>query len=184
MSVSSQQKIQRLPGLRNSNAGTSSWRRISPALAICPSACFHKNSTLWRFTMARAADSYAEVYLGTEEAPDPIELDPRRPFRILLVGDFSGRSWRDNASPALTPHAIDRDNFDQVLDRLNIRLDLDGLSLAFRELDDFHPDRIYQHLDVFQHLDRIQIPDEPPAAPAPPPSAAAMPAGAGLLDQI
>jgi len=62
-------------------------------------------------------------------------LEPDTPFRILLLGDFSGRTssdWR--------PVEIDRDNFEDVLARLAPSFS----GMKFRELDDFHPDRIYQ----------------------------------------
>jgi type VI secretion system protein ImpC len=54
---------------------------------------------------------------------------------------------------------VDVDNFDEVLARLapTLSLDLDGeenpkLALTFKELDDFHPDALFQRLDVFQSL--------------------------------
>jgi type VI secretion system protein ImpC len=126
-----------------------------------------------------AGSSYSEVHIGEREEASPVELDPQRPFRILLAGDFSGRSWRENVARPFTPLRLDRDNFDDVLASLKVSLDLHGLHLSFRELDDFHPDRIYR-LPVFQDLDRHL-----PALPPPPAAISARAPGSGsLLDQL
>jgi type VI secretion system protein ImpC len=52
---------------------------------------------------------------------------------------------------------IDRDNFDEVMAGMGMHLRLgregdEGATLRFRELDDFHPDRIYHSLDIFREL--------------------------------
>jgi type VI secretion system protein ImpC len=78
------------------------------------------------------------------------------PFRILVLGDWSGDRVR-NAVSVRRPIEIDRDNFDEVLADLGTRLDLDQesgppLSLEFRSLDDFHPDQIFQQLPMFDRL--------------------------------
>jgi type VI secretion system protein ImpC len=134
--------------------------------------------------MPRIADSkFAEVHLGEQDEADLVELDPERPFRILLAGDFSGRAWRDNPRRHFTPQPIDRDNFDEVLEGMKVTLNLHGITLSFREFEDFHPDRIYQAAPIFQHLDQHLEQKQPheTAAPAVAPRAAA---GGSLLDQI
>ncbi len=91
--------------------------------------------------------------------------DPDRPLRMLLVGDFSGRGERSDASvKALgdrSPVRVDVDNFEAVLKRFAPRLALPTtpdkapgsvLDMAFEELDDFHPDRLYARVPVFQAL--------------------------------
>src|SRR5512133_1999629 len=119
-----------------------------------------------------------EVHLIAEESPDAIALDPDRPFRILLVGDFSGRSWRVAPPAPLVPQVLDRDNFDDVMASLHVSLDVHGMPLVFRELEDFHPDRIFQAAPVFRDLDRL-------SAEAVPAAASAAPGGGGsLLDQM
>ena len=122
-----------------------------------------------------AGSSFSEVHLGEQEEAEPIELDPERPFRILLVGDFSGRSWRANSPLQFTPQRIDRDNCDDM----KVSLNLHGLNLSFREFEDFHPDRIYQH-PVFQDLDRHLPAATPPPAAIP----ARAPSSGSLLDQL
>lgn len=90
--------------------------------------------------------------------------EPDTPFQILLMGDFSGRASRPQSADAAQlagrrPVFIDRDNFDEVMARLKVSLRLslqDGsgpeLNLRFSELDDFHPDRIYEQVEIFQSL--------------------------------
>jgi len=86
------------------------------------------------------------------------------PFRILLMGDFSGRTnrGRDQSGVALTnlrPILVDRDNFDNVLAKLAVEIHLPIFggnaplcSIQFSELDDFHPDALYRRLEVFHAL--------------------------------
>ena len=78
-------------------------------------------------------------------------IDSDTPFRILLMGDFSGRASRGLADPELKgrrPILVDRDNFDQVMARLEVEMP----SIRFADLDDFHPDRLYEQLPVFRTL--------------------------------
>ena len=82
------------------------------------------------------------------------------PFRIAILGDFSGRANRGifeaNTIAQRRAVLVDRDNFDQVLARTGAELQLaigdDALRLHFSELEDFHPDRIYQDLEAFEKL--------------------------------
>jgi type VI secretion system protein ImpC len=107
------------------------------------------------------SDEFAGVALDVNAGSQPVVAEPTEetPFRILAAGDFSGRGSRERA-PArgrLKPVVIDRDNFDEVLAGMGIHLRLgregdEGATLRFRELDDFHPDRIYQSLDIFREL--------------------------------
>lgn len=77
------------------------------------------------------------------------------PFRMLVLGDWSGDADKKPLSDR-NPIEIDRDNFDAVIDRLGTRLDLDleggSVSLEFRELDDFHPDAVFQKISLFSDL--------------------------------
>jgi type VI secretion system protein ImpC len=137
--------------------------------------------------MPRTADSkFSEVHLGEESEADALELDPERPFRILLVGDFSGRAWHKNPPRSFTPQAIDRDNFDEVLEGMQVRLNLHGVTLSFREFEDFHPDRIYEAAPVFRDLDQHldEATDRPIDQPEPPHPAARAASSGSLLDQI
>jgi type VI secretion system protein ImpC len=138
------------------------------------------------------------------------------PFRIAILGDFSGRANRGVSETKTIGKRravlVDRDNFDEVLSRSGAEILLpigDGsLHLRFSEFEDFHPDRIFQHLDAFGKLrelrDRLSDPStfqeaaqelglrspgavsEPPrpnASPAVAPSAACLASGS-LLDEM
>ena len=86
------------------------------------------------------------------------------PFRILVMGDFSGRSSRGifNPESALKRRAIvpvDRDDLDDAMARLGVELllPMEGgtappVALRFAELDDFHPDQICEHLAIFREI--------------------------------
>ncbi|MFL6468433.1 MAG: type VI secretion system contractile sheath domain-containing protein [Pyrinomonadaceae bacterium] len=78
------------------------------------------------------------------------------PFRILVLGDWSADGDKRDLDDR-KPVDIDRDEFDDVLGRLNVRIDLefeDGttLPLEFAELDDFHPDAIFRKVPMFSEL--------------------------------
>jgi type VI secretion system protein ImpC len=84
----------------------------------------------------------------------------KAPFRIAILGDFSGRANRGISDPNTIAKRrivlVDRDNFDQVLSSTDAEIQLaigdDSLRLRFSELEDFHPDRIFQHLEAFGKL--------------------------------
>lgn len=86
------------------------------------------------------------------------------PFNILLLGNWSGvqADLTDDFSK-LKPTEINRDNFEDVMGKLAVKVDLDfgetaetRISLEFRELDDFHPDQIFQRLPLFSDLRDIR----------------------------
>lgn len=83
------------------------------------------------------------------------------PFCIAILGDFSGRSNRKLSDSQTIGKRrtvqVDRDNFEEVLSGFGaeIRLpigDTGALCLRFADLDDFHPDRIFEHLEAFGKL--------------------------------
>ena len=86
------------------------------------------------------------------------------PFRIAILGDFSGRTHRGISDTKTIAKRrallIDRDNFDEVLSRIGPELEVamgDGsLHLRFSELDDFHPDQIFQQLEAFNKLRELR----------------------------
>jgi type VI secretion system protein ImpC len=104
--------------------------------------------------------SFGAINLSVNPAADRAAvLDPEAPFRVLLLGDFSGRASQSAKSPSgWKPVEIDCDNFEEVLARM--RPEFAGL--RFAEMDDFHPDRIYQG-PLFQSLRELRRKLETPA---------------------
>ncbi|MBM3794450.1 MAG: hypothetical protein FJW31_10345 [Acidobacteria bacterium] len=78
-----------------------------------------------------------DVGLGREPAAERVAR-PRDddPFRILILGNFSGQGR------VAKPVQVDRDNFDDVLRAFAPVVDVTGGRIAIGEIDDFHPDRL------------------------------------------
>ncbi|MBL8234892.1 MAG: type VI secretion system contractile sheath large subunit [Bryobacterales bacterium] len=169
--------------------------------------------------------SYADVQLDVETGRESDTLEPKRepvttkpdrdtPFRILIMGDFSGRSSRNIVTKGpRKATAIDRDSFERIFESMQVQLriplkDAPPLDIAFREFDDFHPDRLYQNLPLFAKLRQLRddlddsdrfreiardlgiaasVPQatQPAPPPPPPPAASAMGGllGGSLLEQ-
>jgi type VI secretion system protein ImpC len=95
---------------------------------------------------------------------EPGEARSDAPFLIAILGNFSGR--RESETPrsmARPPVRVDRDNFDEVLARFGVEVHLPpgtgsptGASIRIRELDDFHPDRLFQTLGIFSYLKEVR----------------------------
>ncbi|HKX83583.1 MAG TPA: type VI secretion system contractile sheath large subunit [Pyrinomonadaceae bacterium] len=96
----------------------------------------------------------------TMEGERPRELEVV-PFRILCLGDWSAHGEK-NPVDRRRPIEVDRDNFDEVMARLDTRLELqlngwaEPIFLEFKELDDFHPDRIFDSVPVFTELRELR----------------------------
>jgi type VI secretion system protein ImpC len=76
------------------------------------------------------------------------------PFRIAILSNFGGRKG-GTASPLASrrPVVVDRDNFDEVMAQFAVQVQLPaGEPIRFRELDDFHPDRLFERLKLFEVL--------------------------------
>jgi type VI secretion system protein ImpC len=104
-----------------------------------------------------------EIDLEPEASEARISLDPQEPFRLLVAGDFSGGAGKNRR-----PIPVDRDNFDEVLALFapQLRIDAGGPSVAvsFRELEDFHPDRLLERVESFQGLLNLRSRVSDPAA--------------------
>ena len=86
------------------------------------------------------------------------------PFCITVLGDFTGRVNRSIFEPATVGERrswlVDRDNFDDVLAKMRPELQLStasGMPLVFRfsQLDDFHPDRLFEN-EAFHQLKSLR----------------------------
>ena len=122
--------------------------------------------------------SFAEVKLDVKPGAEgpPVELDPDAPFRILLMGDFSGRGGSEWKAIE-----IDRDNFDEVMAKIAPEF----AGMKFREIDDFGPDAIYGQKGFQALREAVR---STPAAPAPeaatPVERPALRPGMSLLDSM
>lgn len=84
------------------------------------------------------------------------------PMRVLLLGNFTGGvGGAVDASATLHPralHRVDVDNLDQVVRRIAPRVTLAAeagspmTTLDIGSLDDFHPDRLVERVDLFGRL--------------------------------
>jgi type VI secretion system protein ImpC len=120
-----------------------------------------------------------DVSLGAQPAGRPRREDP---FRIAVLGDFSGRATRGPAASggellSRQPVAVDRDNLEQVFASLRVALDLPVFGrLRFDGPDDFHPDRLWSRVPAFAPLFQARrSPSQPPPPPARPPASSAPP---------
>ena len=104
--------------------------------------------------------SFGSIQLDVTTGKSPIESPSSNdaPFRIAILGDFSGRTSRGIVETGRglaqrSPILIDRDNFDEVMEKLDaeIHLPVAG-SVRFKELDDFHPDQLQARLPMFSNL--------------------------------
>lgn len=90
-------------------------------------------------------------------------------MRILLMGDFSGRNSRGlhEIGGKLTNRQIfpvDVENFTATMSRIAPQLNLamgetseSSLTIDFAQLNDFHPDQLYSHLELFQDLRTLRV---------------------------
>ncbi len=143
--------------------------------------------------------SFGKVEIDVDAEGEPVleRPDPDTPFRILILGDFTGRANRGILESKLAkrrPVLVDRDNFEEVLEKLAPELRLPWGSVRFRELEDFHPDRIFERLELFRALreTREKLSDRATFAaaaaalqPKPPaPAPASQPRGVSLTDLV
>jgi len=111
------------------------------------------------------------IELGVEPKRKSIVIAEDEPAHYLILGDFGGR--------ATEPLAVDRDNFDAVMQKLQVSL----AGTAFGELDDFHPDRLYRNLNLFREFD-VAPRAEPAKTDAPKADIGELLRPSGLLEQI
>jgi type VI secretion system protein ImpC len=107
------------------------------------------------------------VELETATRPQPVyRTRGSGAFRILVLGDLGGRASRGvleyGDGLAERPLAsVDVDEFDATLFRFAPRLHLpvsrdatSGMAVEFKCLEDFHPDNLFDGLDLFRELRR------------------------------
>ena len=88
--------------------------------------------------------------------------EPETPFRIAILSDFSGRSNRgivDTDLAGQKPFLVDRDNIDDVLAKTGAEINIPimgpespPVNIKFSEMDDFHPDTLFERVGIFKAL--------------------------------
>ncbi len=100
------------------------------------------------------------------DRPDPERLKRSR-FRIAIFGDFSGRAARGqietgDALAARKPIILDPDTVEEVIEGfatdlvLPIGKDGAGIQVKLKELDDLHPDELYEKVELFDGLSGLK----------------------------
>ncbi len=91
--------------------------------------------------------------VSLQPTTDAKPLDPEAPFCLGIQGDFSGRAGQPGREPIAQRRIrqLDVDNWEEVMSQLGARLTLDfaqgpAIEMAFATLNDFHPDRLVQHI--------------------------------------
>jgi type VI secretion system ImpC/EvpB family protein len=116
------------------------------------------------------------------------ELDD--PFLILVMGDFSGRASRGIKQPLTgrKPYPVDCDTIDaaikQFRPKVRIPVDTSGLEIEFENLDSFHPDQLFENLQIFEDLRDAMRSQPPKPAPVRRPVPQPEFTSGSLLDQI
>jgi len=112
--------------------------------------------------------SKSDVFLSSALEETSGSIDPNTPFRILFLGDWSGKGSRavqksTDEIERMRPVIVDRDNFDQVLEKMSAEVALRsgepqvaGAMVKFAELDDFDPDGIYKQVSLFATLRNLR----------------------------
>ena len=91
------------------------------------------------------------------------QRDEDEPMRMLVMGDFSGRSASERAPlPNRRALRVDVDTLDDVIQRVNPHVQLTTGEVTFGSIDDFHPDRLFARIDAFDVLRRTRA--QPPAS--------------------
>jgi len=104
---------------------------------------------------------------STSSKQSVTNIDADTPFCIAVLGDLSGRFSRPYTEEKPLAQrrliAIDRDNFDQVLAGFKLSFDIlstaqsdANITIDITGLDDFHPDALYEKLEVFSKLRSIR----------------------------
>jgi type VI secretion system protein ImpC len=100
---------------------------------------------------------------GKLSAPRKVRQGVNATFGLAVLGDFSGRANRGEletgaALAARKPRRVDVDNLDEVLERLQLKLHLPigdqgaAVEVSIGEMDDFHPDQLYENVSAFAEL--------------------------------
>lgn len=118
-------------------------------------------------TTPRATSSVDVVITAGE--PRPVGRPAQDvPFRILIMGNFSGRDspldrTAQRPPAAWRPMRVDRDNLQTIPGKLHVAIhgsllgeSAPSITLTFAEIDDFHPDRLVHQIDPLRRLSDLR----------------------------
>ncbi|WP_435140694.1 type VI secretion system contractile sheath small subunit [Pseudopelagicola sp. nBUS_19] len=116
-------------------------------------------------TVASKSETVAKQSpFGTLSVPRPAHENlNRNRFRMAILGDFTGRASRGMREvgsdlAARKPILLDVDTIDEVIESfatsliLPIGKDGTGISVELSELDNLHPDELYENVEMFEVL--------------------------------
>jgi type VI secretion system protein ImpC len=98
--------------------------------------------------------------------------DPDQPLRVLVLGDFAGRAGRPgDVMVRVRPRRINPADIDAVLRAVAPQLELElghgrTLNLHFEQMEDFHPNELFERLDLFAPLRSLRRELKDPARAA------------------
>ncbi|MFW5740605.1 MAG: type VI secretion system contractile sheath domain-containing protein, partial [Myxococcota bacterium] len=78
------------------------------------------------------------------------------PFRILVLGSFSGRDAGSQGRPVRVEVTAIDELMERYLPKTTLELADGAVELEVEELDDFHPDALYDGLPVFKALRQLR----------------------------
>ena len=110
--------------------------------------------------------SFGEIHLDVNPNRERDQSQPLSdvPFRVAVLGDFTGRGScrRVEIGEGIANRRttlIDRDNFESVFAKMSPQLEFkvggsEGIpiTLRFTDMEDFHPDNLFQQVQLFQKL--------------------------------
>lgn len=103
-------------------------------------------------------DSKQQTSKGKIQQPDAAPMTKAdSPFCIAMLGNFSGKKNHDKSIQQRRLIEVDRDNFEQLMAEFDIRLQLEMddqqcIDVKLKELEDLHPDHLFDELDSFAQL--------------------------------
>jgi len=100
-------------------------------------------------------DDFGSINLDVNagRGPEALPVDDDKDFHVLFIGDFRGHRDQESAAPALSFRAVDRDNIDDILGQFSPSVELPVYGkLSFSQLDDFHPDRLLERVNLLREL--------------------------------
>ncbi len=98
----------------------------------------------------------------------PVKRSGSEPFHMLILGNFSGSHSNQNSDEAIPIDLagianrklleVDRDNFDELFATLDVQLNLPIADepILFSELDDLHPDYLYERIPLFDKVKSLK----------------------------